>query len=50
MVEKVTEKVYHVDVLEGIESSIVSAYILDFDDIAIIDPGPAAGYQNVLRA
>lgn len=50
MVEKVTEKVYHVDVLDGIENGIVSAYILDFDDVAIIDPGPASGYKNILKA
>ncbi len=47
--EEVLRGVYLVDTLKYVESGVISAYIVNFEKAAIIDPGTAKGAEIILR-
>ncbi len=47
--EEVLPGVYLVDTLRYVESGVISAYVVNFEKAAIIDPGTAKGAQIILE-
>ncbi len=47
--EKVLPNIYIVDTLSYVEKGTIGAYVLDFEKIAIIDPGTAKGAKILLE-
>ncbi len=49
-IREVYENIYCIDTLFGNEEKIIASYLLNFDDAAIIEPGPKSVAENVIKA
>ncbi len=49
-IEEVYDSIYCIDTLIGNEEKIIASYLVDFDKVAIIEPGPKSVAKNVIDA